>query len=231
MKKILIVLITFFISLFTYLFFNPKLVVEKIEIEKKVPIKILPHKDYSNNGNDSLFIYLPYKIKILNYSTQVLKRPNFYFKAINYDHHPQFMVYNSNGINVFDLSNKYMTIEDLQTIGKVYPLIPKTFIVYRYNVISTNKLKLSLDSITFRKLEREFINSRDTLNAKTSFEVPKKIIDSLYKIEDKKIMHFSFRSMPLWKLKLIPKTNKSKFINLSNLSKDELYKEFTRPIE
>ena len=231
MKKILIVLITFFISLFTYLFFNPKLVVEKIEIEKKVPIKILPHKDYSNNGNDSLFIYLPYKIKILNYSTQVLKRPNFYFKAINYDHHPQFMIYNSNGINVFDLSNEYLTLEDLQKVGKVYPLIPKTFFVYRYNVISANKLKLSLDSITFRKLEREFINSRDTLNLKTSLNIPKKVIDSLYNIENKKSMYINFLSKPGWKLKVIPTKKKSEFENLYKLSKEEAIKRAFRPIE
>ncbi|AZA99001.1 hypothetical protein EG359_05005 [Chryseobacterium joostei] len=151
MKKIIIAILLIIILISVYLFFFPRITVNEIEVSKSIPVKILPYKDYTNKKNDSLLVYLPYKIQIVNYSTTILKKPNFYFKSINYDHHPQFMIYDKNGINVEGLSTDGLTLEELYSRGELFPLLPKTFYVYKYNIIPAKALNMSLDSITYKK--------------------------------------------------------------------------------
>ena len=230
-KKIVVLFLTLLICFIFYLSVFPTIVVKNIDVKQNIPIKVLPYKDYLNNKNDSLLIYIPYKIQITNYSSLILKRPNFYFREINSEHNPQFMIYDNDGKNIYDLSNDNLSVDDVNEMGKLFPLIPKSYYIYKYNIIPSSKLKILLDSTSYKKIIKEFISSKYNLSKKNSLIVPKKIIDSLYKIEDNKPFYINFLSKPLWKVKLVPSKKDSEFENLYKLTKEQAYEKLSHKIE
>ena len=228
MKRASIFAIIAIVCFLIYLNFFPKITIQTQTLDKKLPILIYPIKNYNGN-NDSLLVYLPYKIKVTNYSLKILKRPNFYFRDLRYEHHSQSLIYDDKGFSINKRSN--IDFEYYKQLGKTYPLFSKTFYVYKYNIIAAKRINLVIDSTMQRKVELEFVQLMENLNAKSNIKISKKITDSLYQIENNKPFYFNYLTRPLWKSKIIPSKGYSEFENLYKLSKEEAYKKVSQPIE
>lgn len=231
MKKIFFTIIAIIIIAVLYLYFSPKIIVKVLPLDKKMPTLVFPLRDYENN-KDSVLVYIPYKIRVTNYSNIILKGPNYYFRAKKYEHHPYELMFDKNGVNVDFRNYNLSTISsELLKFGKVYPIIPRNFYVYKYNVIAAKRINLNIDSTNYRNLEKEFVEMKENLKNKSSITIPQNIIDSLYYVENKKPFYLNFRSKPGWRTKTFPLRGKSEFENIYKLSREEMLKRTMQQIE
>lgn len=190
MKKYIKYLICFLIlcSIFILYFYSkPPVEINRIEIEKRIPIKISRY--YAEEKNDiSLVLFLPYKIEIKN---NRLKRIEF--GQIDYKHNSdevKDMYFDKNGFIVGRVYNnldsllynrEYLKCYSIYHNKEIFPFCNEQYYIYIPYIIKSNCIIGNLNSKKLHELAIDFINNQfKNLFNGSKFKVKKQIIDSLY---------------------------------------------------
>lgn len=190
--KILISISIILIAVIIYFYTKSPFEVENGRVSN-LKYKVIPLED-------SMLVFIPYKIVVANNRLQQIKLKSIYDEYITKGKiQATNLIYNRDEIEITNYSGKsnkkyesdYFKMKYRKTI---FPFTTRTFYFYKSHMLSNPS---DIKTIDYSEVEEQLSNLNVTIN----FKIDEKTIDSLYKIDDQKrfnvsLMDDSKRFMP-----------------------------------
>ena len=192
--KILISISIILIAVLIYFYAKSPFVVENGRVSN-LKYKVIPLED-------SMLVFIPYKIVVANNRLQQIKLKSIYDDYITKGKiQATNLIYNRYEIEITNYSGRsnkryeseydYIKMKYRKTI---FPFTTRTFYFYKSHMLSNPS---DIKTIDYSEVEEQLSNLNVTIN----FKIDEKTIDSLYKIDDQKrfnvsLMDDSKRFMP-----------------------------------
>ena len=244
MKKLLnylLFLFSIFIIITVYYYFKSAVTVKLCKIDNNIPIKISAYS--SKYGNDSVLVYIPYKIEISNNRLHKISIESFLSenelsssRDMNFDKNG-FLLGRENNIYILDGMLEEMEILkyfQLYYNKEVFPFCDKEFYFYKAFLLSKATIKMKLDWNQHHKIVADFENQSQNLYYKNKFKIENKTVDSLYKSDYKSKFMFFFKYgenkySNTYKINYFIDSDKQELIDYSKMSQKELIEYMKQP--
>lgn len=185
--KFLICFLTLCSIFILYFYSKPPVEINRIEIEKRIPIKI--NRYYAEEKNDiTLVLFLPYKIEIKNNRLKKIE-----FGQIDYKHNSdevKDMYFDKNGFIVGRIFNnldsllhnrEYLKYYSIYHNKEIFPFCNEQYYIYIPYLIKSKSIIGNLTPMQLHELAIDYNkNQFKNLFNGSKFKVKKQVIDSLY---------------------------------------------------
>lgn len=199
-KKIALTIVLSINIIITYKYIKPKYYVENTKAEN-LPCKIRPFRD-------SVYVYIPYQLKIYNNRLNTLKISDIYEGKSNGYNYARYLLYNRENLELNDLwnpskklktennskkngDNAYWRIQHIiKYRNHIFPFLTRDFYYYKRHTLSNKNNRFNINQINKDSIRKQLY----ALDYNISTNISKPIIDSLYKATNNKRFNINFKS-------------------------------------